>query len=112
MKGINAKLLVSAAVSVLALNAASAYAEHRPRDPGVNARQHMQQERIKQGVRSGSLTREEAQGLRQEGREIRQLEREYKSDGALTREERRTLQQELKERSRNIYEEKHDSERR
>lgn len=112
MKSIHTKLLFAAAVSALGLGATSAHADHRPRDPGVNARQHMQQDRIRQGVRSGSLTREEAQALRQEGREIRQLEREYRSDGVLTREERKTLHQELNERSRDIYREKHDSEHR
>lgn len=112
MKPMTATLLISAAVSILAFNAATAYAEHRPRDPGVNARQHVQEDRVRQGVRSGSLTREEARGLRQEGREIRQLEREYKSDGVLSRDERKSLYQELNERSRAIYVEKHDDERR
>ena len=40
-------------------------AQHRgPRDPGVNARQANQRDRIQQGARSGELTREEAKGLR------------------------------------------------
>jgi Spy/CpxP family protein refolding chaperone len=112
MKHIAAKLVISAAVSVLTLAAAGAYADPGTRGPGVNARQHAQKDRMRHGARSGMLTREEAQALRQEGRDIRQLEREYKSDGALSREERRALHHELRERSRNIYEEKHDGERR
>jgi CRISPR/Cas system-associated endoribonuclease Cas2 len=89
-------------------------AQHRPpaavRDPGVNARQHSQHDRIAQGVRSGSLTKDEAQGLRAEQRSIRQEERAYKSDGALTRDERKDLHQDLNTASRNIYSEKHDAE--
>lgn len=89
-------------------------AQQRPpaavRDPGVNARQHNQHDRIAQGVRSGSLTKDEAQGLRTEQRSIRQEERQYKSDGALTRDERKDLHQDLNAASRNIYNEKHDAE--
>lgn len=82
------------------------------RDPGVNARQANQTGRIAQGVSSGELTHAEAQELRTERRDIRQLEHEYKSDGALTRDERQDLHQELSQQSREIYEEKHDDEER
>jgi hypothetical protein len=89
-------------------------AQDRPpaavRDPGVNARQHNQHDRIVQGVRSGSLTKDEAKGLRDEKRSIRQEERQYKSDGALTRDERKDLHQDLNAASRNVYNEKHDAE--
>lgn len=91
-------------------------AQQRPpaavRDPGVNARQHHQHDRIIQGVRSGSLTRDEAQALRAEQRSIRQEEHQYKSDGTLTRAERKDLHQDLNAASRNIYDEKHDAETR
>lgn len=91
-------------------------AQDRPRaalrDPGVNQRQHNQGNRIVQGLRSGELTRDEAQVLRQEQRAIRHEEREYRSDGALTRDERKDLHQDLNEASRAIYGEKHDDERR
>jgi CRISPR/Cas system-associated endoribonuclease Cas2 len=82
------------------------------RDPKVNARQHHQQDRIAQGVRSGELTKGEAQGLRAERRSIRQEERQYKSDGILTKDERKDLHQDLNVASRNIYNEKHDAETR
>jgi hypothetical protein len=89
-------------------------AQDRPpaavRDPGVNQRQHHQHDRIAQGVRSGSLTQDEAKGLREEQRSIRHEERQYKSDGALTRDERKDLHQDLNAASRNVYNEKHDAE--
>ena len=82
------------------------------RDPAINQRQANQAGRVVQGVKSGELTRGEAQELREERRDIRDLERDYKADGALTREERRDLNQQLDQNSREIFEEKHDDERR
>jgi Skp family chaperone for outer membrane proteins len=82
------------------------------RDPGVNQRQGNQTGRIVQGVKSGELTKAEAQELRTERKDIRELEQGYKSDGALTREERTDLHQQLNQQSREIYEEKHDGEAR
>jgi len=89
-------------------------AQDRPaaavRDPGVNQRQANQTARITQGVKSGELTHDEAQGLRTERRDIRQDEQAYKSDGTLTGTERQDLHQELNEQSKDIYAEKHDAE--
>jgi len=82
------------------------------RDPGVNHRQAHQRGRIGQGVRSGELTKSETQELAAERRAIRQEEHAYKSDGRLTREERKDLHQDLNAASKNIYEEKHDTEKR
>ncbi|OGI45699.1 MAG: hypothetical protein A2637_07570 [Candidatus Muproteobacteria bacterium RIFCSPHIGHO2_01_FULL_65_16] len=82
------------------------------RDPGVNDRQTRQQERIGQGVRSGELTKEEAKDLAAEQRAIRKEERAYKSDGKLTGEERKDLHQDQNAASKDIYQEKHDAEKR
>jgi hypothetical protein len=78
------------------------------RDPGVNQRQGNQTARIANGVKSGELTRDEAQNVREGRREIRQTEQEYKSDGMPTREERTDLHQDLNQQSRDIYEAKHN----
>jgi hypothetical protein len=82
------------------------------RDPQINERQANQAGRVAQGVKSGELTRPEAQELREERRDIRDLEHDYKSDHVLTEQERRDLNQQLNQNSREIYEEKHDEERR
>ena len=66
------------------------------RDPLINQRQANQAGRVAQGVKSGELTRGEAQELREERRDIRDLERNYKSDGVLTKGERRDLNQQLR----------------
>jgi hypothetical protein len=110
--------VLSSVLVAPAVNAAPA-AGHRccgaplaVRDPGVNRRQHVQGDRIRQGVRSGDLTRAETRGLLQQRRGIRQDERSYKSDGVLTRAERRDLHGQLNDLSRDIYAQKHDAERR
>ncbi len=97
---------------LLALVALPAIAAAGNRDPGVNQRQHNQQQRIQQGVQSGELTRGETRRLQAEQRGIRQEERQYKSDGVLTRDERKDLRQDLNLASRSIYSEKHDAETR
>jgi Skp family chaperone for outer membrane proteins len=93
---------------VLAVVSASHADTRRARDPGVNARQHNQRERIQQGVKSGELTRRETGRLVNEQRDVRQLERDYKADGTLSAGERRDLHQEQNEASRHIYNQKHD----
>ncbi len=105
------KTSINILLASLVMVTSQAYAE-RPHDPGVNARQHRQQNRVEQGVRSGELTRDEAQGLREQRRAIRQEERSYKADGQLTPEERKDLHQDLNNLSKDIYKEKHDGDRR
>jgi hypothetical protein len=107
-------MYTSIAVVMLAAVAAgvSVSALAQTHDPGVNHRQHYQERRIEQGVRSGELTHQEAKGLRKEERNIRREERSYKSDGKLTRAERRDLHRDLNKASKDIYREKHDGDKR
>ncbi len=100
------KKLITIAVASLFAVSLPAMAD---RDPGVNKRQHKQTHRIKDGVKSGELTKREAHGLAHEQRDIRQLEREYKADGDLTKDERKDLHQELNQANRHIYKQKHDA---
>jgi lactam utilization protein B len=82
------------------------------RDPGVNARQSNQRGRIVQGVKSGELTRPEVRKVAEEQKDVRQLERAYKSDGTLTAAERADLHHEQNQASRDIYRQKHDDQER
>ena len=83
---------------------------HHPRVHQVNARRGNQHNRIQQGVRSGSLTKTEAQTLRQEGQAIHAQERAMRAQdgGHLTKQDRRTLNSELNQRSQEIYQDKHN----
>ena len=100
---------VVAAILVMTF-AAPVFADPKP--PGVDRREHRQKQRIKQGVKSGELTKEETRSLKAEQRAIRAEERQMKSDGSLTREERKELHRDLNESSRNIFQEKHDTQTR
>lgn len=87
-------------------------AHPHPRRNQVARREHRQHDRIKQGVKSGELTKEEAKGLRSEQKEIREERREMMKDGHLSKEEHKELNQDLNKASEHIYEEKHDAEKR
>ncbi len=79
----------------------------------VNARQDEQHERIQAGVRNGSLTKREAQQLRDREARIRGAEsRDRRSGGRLTDAERRDLQRRQNNASRDIYRQKHDGQNR
>ncbi|GFE84077.1 hypothetical protein GCM10011487_60770 [Steroidobacter agaridevorans] len=98
-------LMVAGVLGVASLS----QAEAGVRGPGVNGRQQNQHQRVRQGVRSGELTRRETRNLAESQRDIRQLERAYKSDGQLTRAERVDLHHEQNQASRDIYKQKHDA---
>lgn len=79
---------------------------------GIDRLQQGQQAQIRQGVRNGSLTQQEARRLYGEQREIASLERSYRADGVLTRDERRDLRGELQDANRHIYNQSNDDDRR
>ena len=105
------KLMISMiGLTLTGLMATSAMAGTR--DPHINHRQHNQHERIAQGVKSGELTKAEAKDLRGDQKELHQEELAYKADGKLTKAERADLHEDLSENSKEIYQEKHDAEKR
>ena len=75
----------------------------------INAREHHEQVRIRQGVKSGELTRRETLRLEKEQARIRVNERfARKSGGEFNAAERARIQKELNRASRDIYKQKHD----
>ena len=79
-------------------------------DPGVNARQEIQKDRIKQGVKSGELTKKETYTLAQKEARFAKFEKRLKEDSSLSAEERAKLQKYLKILSADIHQQKHDEE--
>ena len=75
---------------------------------GVNGRQYREQHRIREGVRSGELTRREAGRLEAEQARIRVDERFARRDGYISPRERARLDRDLDRASRDIYRQKHD----
>ena len=78
------------------------------RTPGVDRREHRQQRRIVQGVRSDELTARETLRLERGQWDVRRDERRAKADGEVTARERAHLQRELNRESRHIYRAKHN----
>lgn len=69
-----------------------------------------QQERIRQGIRSGQLTRHEAEALEREQARIDGMIRRARLDGHMSLAERREIEHAQDEASRHIFREKHDAE--
>jgi hypothetical protein len=76
---------------------------------GINDRQQNQRTRIRQGVRSGELTRREAGRLQAQQARIRVNEAyARRSGGEFTARERARIQRQQNRSSRHIYRQKHD----
>ena len=101
---------IAAAVIGCAFLATAVYAkppEHGRR--GINAREHRQVQRIKQGVKSGEITKAEKNRLKADEAAIRAEEKVYrKSGGGLSKAERKDLNKDLNKTSREIYRAKHN----
>jgi hypothetical protein len=76
--------------------------------PRLDRREHHQADRIRQGVRSGELTRPETRRLIAGEARLRYHEALAKKDGDVTRAERLRLQAEADRMSARIYRQKHD----
>lgn len=76
--------------------------------PNVDQRQIEQQQRIGQGVQSGSLTAGEAVRLEKGQAHVQAVENRAKADGVVTPAERAHLQHAQNVQSRRIAQEKHD----
>jgi hypothetical protein len=94
------KLLFSAIILALAVSSA---------DAQTVVRQKRQHQRIKQGVRSGELTRAEAVNLRNGQKEIREDKREARADGVVTPAEKKEIRQDQRQESRKIFRKKHNN---
>lgn len=67
-----------------------------------------QHQRIKQGVKSGELTKAEAKNLRGNEKDIHQDIKAAKSDGKVTAAERKDIKKDERKNSREIYRKKHN----
>ena len=76
--------------------------------PRVDQRQANQEQRIDQGIASGSLTQREANRLDRGQQRVDNMENRAKADGVVTRGERAHLHQAQDRQSARIYRQKHD----
>lgn len=56
-----------------------------------------QKQRVKQGVKSGEITKAEADKIREQRKEVRAEVKEAKADGTVTKEEKKDIKQERKD---------------
>jgi hypothetical protein len=107
IRGESMKIVFSIFLAATFAIGASTVSLAHPR--GVNSREHREQQRINQGIRSGELTRREARRVEAGLARIRIDERFARMDGHLSPTERARLQRELNRESRSIYRQKHDA---
>ena len=87
----------------------AAEAGTRRRAPRGKVRERKQRDRIRDGVRDGSLTRREAKRLGREQKRIHDMAEDITSDGEVTRRERGALEHAQDRASRHIAGERHDA---
>lgn len=92
-------LLILAIVLGLGITSTTAQIRHR----AVN-----QHQRIKQGVKSGELTKAEARNLRSNQKDVHQDIKAAKSDGKVTYAEKKDIKRDERKNSRQIYRKKHN----
>ena len=79
--------------------------------PVIDRREQNQKARIKQGVKSGELTKKETRRLAAEQKKIRHDEKKAKADGVVTPQEKAKIRKEQKRASKDIYRQKHDTQK-
>lgn len=95
----------------LALSDTTKPAMPHPRIHEVHHRMRDINDRIKEGVKTGKMTKDQAETLRQQLKSIQQeMEADYKTNGnrELTEDQKKQLNQELDGISKTVYGDKHD----
>lgn len=98
-------LLALAVIGFFGIFSVDADAQKTPR---VDRRQSNQNRRVRQGVRSGELTRREANSIRRSTKRTNRYEKRAKSDGVVTRRERTRMNRMENRNSRKIFRKKHN----
>lgn len=104
------KLLLLGLVTIFLAGASESFAQSRNRGLRIDDRQDRQ--RIRRGIRSGQITREEARLIRDRERQIRNERRGHRADGTVTRDERLAIRRAEREQDRYIRDQRRDDERR
>lgn len=104
--------LVSGSGLTLAQDQTTPPPPEKPKTPVIHQRQVNQHARIRQGVKSGELTKGEAAKLRSEQRNIQAEKQAAKADGKVTPAERNQIRKGQNKASRDIYRKKHNEKER
>ena len=98
-------LLTLMIIALVGIFAGAASAQRTPR---VDRRQQNQKMRVRNGVRTGELTRRETRSIRRSTNRTRRYEKRATSDGKVTWRERRRLNRMQNRNSRKIYRKKNN----
>jgi hypothetical protein len=101
------KTILTLAATAVALTGLAGTANAAPFGGNVNQKEAQIAQRIDQGIRSGALTRGEAQNLRVRLNQVQRLEQSYRR-GGLTLRERSDLDRRLDALSASVRVDKHD----
>ena len=104
------KFLLLSAIALLLVGSTEVFAQGHNR--GVRSNDRQDRQRVRRGVRSGQITRDEAREIREREQQIRAERRGYRSDGTLSREERREIRSDEREQDRYIRSQRRDDDRR
>lgn len=96
-------------IKIVAILTFVAVAAEARRDQG---RENRQQDRIAQGVKSGSLTKKEAKRLHQGQKHVDRMQNHAMKDGQMTDVEKARIEKAQDRQSRQIYKQKHDRQNR
>jgi hypothetical protein len=96
------------ALSLATLGSAFAQTTPTPNTPRIDSREAKQEQRIDQGVASGSLTQQEADRLNKGQERVAAAEEKAKADGTVTKKERARLTHMQNKQNRHIKAQKHD----
>ena len=77
--------------------------------PKVKDRQINQQKRIKQGIKSGELSKRETLRLQKQQASVQRTKKRAKADGVVTKKERARIHHKQNKTSKNIYRAKHNN---
>ena len=80
--------------------------------PEINQKQREEKARIRQGERSGEITKAESKELRKDQRDIHKEKMKAKKDGDVTPKEKAKIKHKQRKAGKNIHEEKHDGKKR
>lgn len=101
--------LIALLIGILVASTSVLLAQETPR---VDARQKVQKERIKEGMKSGDLTKPEAKKVARQQKTVQKMEEKAKSDGVVTPKERARLHKAQQKTSREIARQKKDGQKR
>ena len=98
------KALLSGLTLVLFCSVGFAQSAKKP----INKKQAVQQQKIKQGVKSGELSRKEATKLRAQQKQVAKAKHAAKADGVVTKKEKAVINQKQQKAAGNIARKKHN----